>query len=95
MRVFAHKTLLHFAARHPDAAEQLDFWYRIAKREKWNNLVEVRKMFPHADAVGRFTVFNVKGTKYRLITEINYAKQLIFVRYFLTHAEYDRGDWKR
>ena len=52
-------------------------------------------MFPHADSVGKWTVFNVKGNKYRLITEINYAKQFVFVRHFLTHSEYDKGAWKR
>ena len=95
MRIFAHKTLLQFAVQHREAAEQLDFWYRITKRERWNNLVEVRKVFPHADSVGKWTVFNVKGNKYRLITEINYAKQFVFGRYFLTHSEYDKGAWTR
>ena len=95
MRIFAHQTLLQFATRHPDAAEQLEFWYRNAKREKWSHLTQVRTMFPHADAVGKKAVFNVKGNKYRLITEINYEKQFVFVRNFLTHAEYDKGDWKK
>jgi len=95
LRIFAHKILLQFAVQHREAAEQLDFWYRITRRARWNNLVEVRKMFPHADSVGKWTVFNVKGNKYRLITEINYAKQFVFVRHFLTHAEYDKGAWKR
>jgi mRNA interferase HigB len=54
----------------------------------------VRKTFSSADAVGKWTVFNVKGNRYRLITEINYAFGRIHIRHVLTHAEYDRGIWK-
>ena len=32
---------------------------------------------------------------YRLIVTIRYDKGRVFVRYVLTHAEYDRGDWKK
>ena len=41
-----------------------------------------------------FTVINIKGNKYRLILDINYKKQLIFFKYFLTHAEYSKAKWK-
>jgi mRNA interferase HigB len=44
--------------------------------------------------VDRFTVFNIKGNSYRLITEINYRYGRLYIRYVLTHAEYDKGAWK-
>jgi hypothetical protein len=40
-------------------------------------------------------VFAVKGNDYRLITEINYQSGRIFLGHILTHAEYDRGGWKK
>jgi mRNA interferase HigB len=40
-------------------------------------------------------VFNIKGNAYRLIAEIFYESQVLLVRDVLTHAEYDRGGWKR
>ena len=30
-----------------------------------------------------------------LIVGINYETQRIFVKYVLTHADYDKGDWKK
>lgn len=73
----------------------LDAWFRIAKRAIWQDLTDVRRTFASADAVERWTVFNVRGNKYRLITEINYRFRRGYIRHLLTHAEYDRERWKR
>jgi len=63
-------------------------------RAKWKNLIDVREFYPHADRVSKYTVFNIKGNDYRLIVEINYRKQTIYIRFILTHPEYDREKWK-
>ena len=34
--------------------------------------MDVRKTYPHADAVGEFTIFSIGGNKYRLATYIDY-----------------------
>jgi mRNA interferase HigB len=44
--------------------------------------------------VDELTVFNIKGNSYRLIAAINYKSQTIFLKSVLTHAEYDKEDWK-
>jgi mRNA interferase HigB len=93
LHVISRKKLVKAAERHQALREPLDIWYRIAKRAAWKNLVEVRQIFPTADAVAKFTVFNIKGNAYRLITEINYGTGRIFLRYVLTHAEYSKGGW--
>ena len=41
-----------------------------------------------------FTVFNIKGNRYRLIVDIIYEHQRIYIKYVLTHAEYDKDKWK-
>jgi mRNA interferase HigB len=47
-----------------------------------------------AEAVGNFTVFNIKGNRYRLIVDIDYESGVIYFKYFLTHADYDKDRWK-
>lgn len=94
MHVISRKKLLLATREHTDLGEPLDAWYRIAKRARWRNLSNVRQVFPSADAVGQFTVFNIKGNMYRLITEINYRTGKIFLRHVLTHAEYSKEGWK-
>lgn len=94
MHVISRKALKEFWERHPDAKAPLDRWYKTASRATWKNMAEVRLSYPHADAVGECTVFNIKGNDYRLITWIVYPLQRIYIRYVLTHADYDKGGWK-
>jgi mRNA interferase HigB len=93
VHVISGKKLLEAAESHRDLASPLDVWYRIAKKAEWRSLTDVKHVFPTADAVGRFTIFNIKGNAYRLIAEINYRTQKMFLRHVLTHAEYSKGNW--
>jgi mRNA interferase HigB len=94
MHVLSRKALKEAAQKHGDLAKPLDVWYRIAKGADWKSLADVCAIFPSADAVGKYTVFNVKGNAYRLIVEINYRTGRVFIRYILTHQEYDKDKWK-
>ena len=94
MRIISKAAISEFSMTHKDALESLLQWYSITKRAEWRHLVEVRADFPHADAVGVFTVFNISGNKYRLISVIKYRWQIVYIRNILTHAEYDKGKWK-
>jgi len=69
-------------------------WYNTASKAEWRNLSEVRQAFRRADVVGDKTVFNVKGNAYRLIVHLRYDVGIIYIKDLLTHAEYDKGDWK-
>jgi mRNA interferase HigB len=71
VHVVSRKRLLEAAHEAGDIGIPLDVWYRIARKAEWKSLIEVRRLLPTADAVGKFTVFNIKGNAYRLITEIN------------------------
>ncbi len=94
MHVISRKRLLQAVARHADLAVPLDVWCRVAKRAEWRSLAELRRNFPSADSVGKYTVFNIKGNMYRLIVEVNYRSGTLFVRHVLTHSDYGKGGWK-
>jgi mRNA interferase HigB len=94
VHIISRKRLLEAAQTHGDGLDiALDVWFRIALRASWKSLADIRQVFPSADGVGKYTVFNIKGNSYRLITVIFYPKTL-FIRDVLPHAEYDKGRWK-
>jgi mRNA interferase HigB len=90
---------LSCAVRHASAAEQLDCWYRTAKAAQWESLDDIRKTYSAADGIPAgcrvYTVFNIVGNGFRLVTDIYYEEQTILLRHVLTPAEYDRGEWKK
>ena len=94
MRVISRKLLRKFWEKHPNAESSLLLWYKRTSDAQWQNFVDVRQVFPSADIVGNFIVFNIGGNNYRLITFIDYEYQIVFVRHVLTHAEYDKENWK-
>jgi mRNA interferase HigB len=95
VRIISRKALREFADTHKDAETPLDDWFRTAKRLRRTSLVDVRKTYPHADAVGGLTIFNIGGKKYRLATYINYRTAKVYIRHVMTHEEYSREDWKK
>ena len=94
MHIISRKRLLEFGKRYPDSTEPMDRWYRIVKNSNYNSFAELRKTFPQADQVGKFIVFNIGGNKYRLIAYIVFSAKRIYIRHVLTHAEYDKEEWK-
>ncbi len=94
MKLIAISRLRQDANRYPDVKKQVENWYKVVKNAQWNNLEEVKKIYKTAEAVGNFTVFNLKGNHYRLIVGIDYESQIIYYKYFLTHSEYDKNNWK-
>lgn len=94
MHIITRKRLNDFAQKHPDAISALQHWYKQAKSKDFNSFVELRKTFPSADQVGKLTVFNIGGDKFRLIAAIHYNRRKVYIRAVLTHREYDEDSWK-
>ena len=104
MHIISRKKLLEAGKQYGETVvAPLDSWYRIARRARWGSLDAVRRTYRHADGipVGKgdqkrvYSVFNIAGNTFRLITEIFYADQTVLVRHVLNHSEYDQGAWKK
>ncbi len=98
MNVISRPAIRKAQKRRPDAAEWLEDWWLIAKTAQWQSLHEVRIPYPATDQVGQCLVFNVRGNRYRFIVGVRYATEsrggTLFIKHFLTHAEYNTGWWK-
>jgi mRNA interferase HigB len=96
MRILALSTLKTFWEQNPahiDAMEPTLAWYRHTLKVNWASPVDVKKDFGNASILkkGR-VVFNIAGNKYRLIVQVNYAYQIIYIRFIGTHVQYDKID---
>lgn len=95
MRVIAKRTLREFWKKHPDAEIALEEWYTIANRAKWDYPNDITSAIANSRHLGsnRFS-FKIRGNRYRLIVEVNFPYQVVYIRFVGTHAAYDKIDVK-
>lgn len=87
MHIISRKKILDFALKYPDSSEPLDRWYRIIKSSNYSSFSDLRLSFPSADQVGRLTVFDIGGNKFRLVAFIVYPVKRIYIREIMTHKD--------
>jgi len=93
MRVIAISTLRRFWQKHPMAEIPLRAWYAEARRARWERPAGVKANRRNVIIrVNNRVIFNIKGINYRLVIAMRYDKQIMFIRFIGTHAEYDRID---
>lgn len=94
MHLISAGKLEQAASKYPDVGVTIKAFFKTIEQAQWRSLIDVQHLYRDAEVVGNFTVFNIKGNKYRLILDIDYEERVAYFKYFLTHAEYDRGKWK-
>jgi mRNA interferase HigB len=99
VRVIARRTLTRFVESLKGQKGQravkaaLDAWFHEVQRAGWRNSAEVKRSYATASIVSADrVVFNIKGNDYRLVTAIDYVRQIVFIKWIGTHADYDRID---
>lgn len=76
--------------RHNVAEGPLRAWVAEVREAKWSDPSDVKAKYRNASILkGGRVVFNIKGNDYRLIVNINYPAQVIYVCWVGTHKEYD------
>lgn len=93
MRLIAQSTLAAFAERNPKSAASLMHWRRVTKSAAWQNVTEVQAAFSKAKALnGERVRFEIAGGDFRLIVAFDFPRQIAFVKFVGSHAEYDKID---
>lgn len=62
-------------------------------RANWRTPEDIKASYPKASILkSSRVVFNIKGNDYRLVAAVQYRAGVLAIRFFGTHAEYDRID---
>src|SRR5437899_628471 len=95
VNVISKRVLFEKARRHSDSLSAVQVWFDTAAQQIWTSLEDIRETFPDADMLGPLVIFNIRGNRYRLIVRIVFRYRRVYIKEFLTHAEYDKGGWKQ
>jgi mRNA interferase HigB len=75
------------------AWSQYRAWLDIVSRAQWRLPEDVKASYPKASILkASRVVFNIKGNDFRLVARIHYQAGVLAIRFFGTHAEYDKID---
>ena len=95
MRVLAKKSIVSFYEKNPTSKSSLEAFYNDIKAINWTKPNDVIDRYPTADVItSKRFVFNIKGNSFRLVADIEFTKQIIFIVWIGTHAEYNKVDVK-
>jgi mRNA interferase HigB len=95
MRIITKTRLKKAYEQYPDAKSSIRAWIKLVENQDWNSFADIKATSIFSpDQVKNFVIFDIGGNKYRLMTFIDYKEKKIFIREFLTHAEYDKDKWK-
>ena len=85
--------MLDYCKQYPIAANALKQWYAEWHECEFTNFNEVKAVYGSVSIVADDrVVFNIMGNKYRLVVRMVFDYKTIQIKWFGTHAEYDKID---
>jgi mRNA interferase HigB len=92
MNVYNKGTLNAYSKKHPAYKKRLGTWHNDVSEHKWKNSADVKRSFARASILNSNRVVFDIGTNCRIVTEINYLKGWLFIKFIGSHRDYDNID---
>jgi mRNA interferase HigB len=91
MNVVNRQVLIAGWTRHADARRPVQAWLAEAECDRWTGPKDIKRRFASASILAdNVVIFNIKGNRYRLAVKVHFSSGIVLVKWFGTHAEYDR-----
>lgn len=91
--IITRKALLTYCRLYPKAADALLEWYNELLISEFTSFQELKAVYANASVVGDDrVVFNIRGNHYRLVVRMVFKYKAIQIKWFGSHAEYDKID---
>ena len=96
MRIIAVKTLKEYWERFPQAKQALLSWYEEIETAEWSRPNELKVHYRNASIItDKRVIFNIHGNSYRLIVDIEFRLNIVFIVWVGTHKQYDKINVKK
>ncbi len=91
MGVIAKKTINAYRDCYPQADGALKTWVSLIESKNFKHFPDLKKIFQTADLIQNDRVgFNIKGNHYRLIAAVDFKFNVVFIKWFGKHKDYDK-----
>ena len=91
MRIIATRTINAYRECYPEADGALKSWVAQIEGNDFKHFPDLKRMFPTADFVKPDRIiFNIKGNHFRLITAVDFKRQMVLIKWFGRHKDYNK-----
>ncbi|HEY8624167.1 MAG TPA: type II toxin-antitoxin system HigB family toxin [Casimicrobiaceae bacterium] len=91
MIIVGREKLDAFVSAHADTRSWIVNWIANAETAKWRAPKDIKTRYASASFLAvNVVIFNVKGKRYRLETQVAYNTGVIVIRWAVTHAAYTK-----
>ena len=91
MLLVGRDRLDEFTKAHADACAWIENWMAVIEAARWRSPQDIKNSYASASFLAnRVVIFNVKGNRYRLETQVAFNTGVVVVRWAGTHAEYTK-----
>jgi len=93
MHVIAKKAFEEAMRKYPNERDSLSDVYKVLKAGMFDTPVELKNAFPSLDRFKykpHWYVIDISGNNLRLLAAIFFTSQKLFVKYIVTHSDYDK-----
>jgi mRNA interferase HigB len=89
MHIISRRILRDFWATRPQSTSSLLHWHTTLLHAKAGSFAELKTVFNTVDWVEGYVVFHVGGNNYRIVADVVFRSQTVFIKHVFTHKEYD------
>lgn len=93
MHVISRKPFRDATDLYPNSRTAIEDCYRVLSSGTFRTPDELRQVFPSLDNFryrDRWWVIDISGNQLRLLAFIDFRTNKLFVKYIVTHAQYDK-----
>lgn len=81
---------------YADVRSQVDSLIQEIEDATWQTPIHLKARYPKASILSdNRVVFDLKGTKYRVLTKVSFKNQIVMVLEAGTHQKYDKWDMSK
>jgi mRNA interferase HigB len=91
--IITEKRLREAMQAYPHAQAPLTDWILRIRAARVAHFHELKDVFNSVDTAYGYTIFDIGGNNFRLITDVDYSMGRVYIKAFLTHHDYE--NWNK
>ena len=96
MRIVGREIIDKAKRIYPECRNSLESWIAETMGSIWQTSQDIKLFYSSASFLHRnYVIFNIKGNQYRLVIKVAYKTKIVLIKWFGTHADYEKIDWEK